>query len=92
MSDFNANASEPTIIPFCNLFKLKNFVKEPARYKNPENSRCINLFLILFLTVSRSFHNTCVFETGLSDFHKLVLTILRQKFESLPSKIIRCRT
>ena len=35
MSDFNANASEPTIIPFCNLFKLKNFVKEPARYKNP---------------------------------------------------------
>ena len=55
MSDFNANASEPTIIPFCNLFKLKNFVKEPARYKNPENSRCINLFLILFLTVQEVF-------------------------------------
>ena len=32
------------------------------------------------------------FKTGLSNFHKLVVTLLRSKFESLPPKIISYRT
>ena len=39
----------------------------------------------------RSFHNTCLYETGLSDFHKLVVTILRTSFKPLPPKIIKYR-
>ena len=64
---------------------LKNLVKEPTCYKNPNNPSCINLFLT-------NCANTCVFETGLSHFHKLVVTLLRSKFESLPPKIISYRT
>ena len=71
------------------FFKLKNLVKEPTCYKNPENLNYIDLFLT---NCARSFYSTCVFETGLFDFHKLVLTILRWKFKTLPPKIIRCRT
>ena len=63
-------------------------MKEPTCYKNPENPSCIDLFLT---NCPRSFHNTCLYETGLSDFHKLVATILRTSFEPLPPKIIKYR-
>ena len=61
-------------------------MKEPTCYKNPENPSCIDLFLT---NCPRSFHNTCLYETGLSDFHKLVVTIMRPSFEPLPPKIIK---
>ena len=31
------------------------------------------------------------FETGLSDCHKLVCSILRASFKKLPPKIVKCR-
>ena len=43
--DFDADVSDPSMTSFCTRFKLKSIVKEPTRYKNPENSSCINLFL-----------------------------------------------
>ena len=87
MSYFNANISEPTLTYFCTLFKFKNLVKKPTCYKNPDNPSCIAVFLTNCVW---SFQNTCIFETGLSDFHKLVVTLLRSKFKSLPPKIISC--
>ena len=33
----------------------------------------------------------CLYETGLSDFHELVATILQTSFEPLPPKIIKYR-
>ena len=74
MGDFNADVSDPSMISFCTLFKLK--------------SSCIDLFLTNCL---RSFHNTCSYETGLSDFHMLVVAVLRTGFEPLPPKIIKYR-
>ena len=65
---------------FALSFKLKSTVKEPTCYKNPENPSSIDLFLT---NCPRSFHNTCLYETSLSDFHKLVVTILRISFEPL---------
>ena len=88
MGDFNADVSDPSMTSFCTLFKLKSIVKEPTCYKNPENPSCIDLFLT---NCPRSFHNTCLYETGLSDSHKLVVTILRTSFEPLPPKIIKYR-
>ena len=54
LGDFNANISEPTLTSFCTLSKLKNLVKEPTCYKNPNNPSCIDLFLT---NCARSFHN-----------------------------------
>ena len=88
MGDFNADVSDPSMTSFCTLFKLKSIAKEPTCYKNPENPSCIDLFLT---NCPRSFQNTCLYETGLSDFHKLVVTILRTSFEPLPPKIIKYR-
>ena len=88
MGDFNADVSDPSVTSFCTLFNLKNIVKEPTCYKNPENPSCIDLFLTNF---PRGFHNTCLYETGLPDFHKLVVPILRKRFEPLPPKIFKYR-
>ena len=46
MGDFNADVSNPSITLFCTLFKLRNIVKEPTCYKNPENPSGIGLCLI----------------------------------------------
>ena len=89
MGDFNANISEPILTSFCTLFKFKNLVKEIICSKNLDNPDCIDLFLT---NCTRSFYNTCVFETGLSDFQKLVLTLLQSKFESLTPKIVSYRS
>ena len=45
----------------------------------------------LITNCPRSFHNTCLYEASLPDFHELVVTILRTSFESLPPKIIKYR-
>ena len=70
MGNFSADVSDPSVTSFFTLFKLKNIVKEPTCYKNPENLSCRDLFLT---KCPRSFNNTCLYETGVSDFHTLAI-------------------
>ena len=85
MGDFNANISESALTSLCNLFKFTNRDKKLTCYKNPNNPSYIDIILT---NCARSFHFTYLFETGLSDSHKLVVTPLRLKFESLSPKVI----
>ena len=77
IGDFNSEISETALRNFCDLYKLKNLVSEPTCFKNPNNPSCIDLFLT---NCSRSFQDTQVIETGLSDFHKMNLTVLKIYF------------
>ena len=77
IGDFNSETSETALRNFCDLYKLKNLVREPTCFKNPDNPSCIDLFLT---NCSRSFQDTQVIETGLSDFHKMNLTVLKMFF------------
>ena len=52
--------------------ELKSLVKEKTCFKS--NSSCIDLFLI---NNTLSFQSTKTVSNGLSDFHKLVLTVLK---------------
>ena len=61
---------------------------ESACYKNPEKPSCIDLFLT---NSSKSFQNTQTIETGLSDFHKLVVTILKMYLPNNQPKVITYR-
>ena len=47
---------------------------KPTCYKDAEKPSCIDLILT---NCPRSFQNSCVLETGLSDFHKMVTTIMK---------------
>ena len=51
--------------------------KQKTCFKNPDRLTCIDLTPT---NSSRSFPATCTVETGLSDFHKLIVTILKLPF------------
>ena len=51
---------------------------------NPEKPSCIDLILT---NRPKSFQNSSVVETGLSDFHKMTLTVMKTTFEKLKPRI-----
>ena len=73
---------------FFNLYLLKNLIKKPTCFKNPENPKTIDLILT---NRPRSFCNSDTLETGLSDFHKLTVTVLKTFFKKQSPKVISYR-
>ena len=70
IEDFNVELEECNISDFLNIYNLKNLVKQKICYKNSDNPSRIDLILTNW---HRSFQNINVFETGLSDFHKMTV-------------------
>ena len=83
--DFNSQIGENCIDTFMYQHNLQSKNKEPSCYKNPNNASCIDLFLT---NSPRSFYQTETFFTGLSDFHKLVLSIFKTNFTKSKAKEI----
>ena len=69
------------------IFDLTKFIKEPTCFKS-QNSTLLDLILT---NRPRSFLKSQNFKTGLSDYHKLVCSILRASFKKLLPKIIKYR-
>ena len=88
LGDFNSEISEPSMVEFCETYNLNNLIKEPTCFKNPENPSCIDVILT---NRTRSFQHTKVIETGLSDHHKLTLTVLKTFIQKQTPNIIRYR-
>ena len=88
IGDFNSEPTEPAMDEFCELYNLTNLVKEPTCFKNPNNPSLIDLMLA---NHPRSFQDTSVIETGLSDCHKMTVTVLKVHFQKLPPKVITYR-
>ena len=66
--------------------QLYNLVKDKTCFKNPENPRCIDLFITNSIM---SFQNTTTVATGLSDFHKMIVTVCKTSFpKSKPKEIV----
>ena len=89
MGDFNSEPIEETISDFMELYDLKNLVRVPTCYKNPENRSCNDFFLI---NKNLCFQDTNAFETGLPDFHKLFVTVMMTYFRKMKLKTIRYRS
>ena len=75
--DFIVQVKDTKLDTFSSIWNLKSLGKEPACFKNPSNSFCIN---ILPTNTTRGFQEAQVFETGLFDFRKLVVTVLKSTF------------
>ena len=88
IGDFNVEPNEANMKTFCNQYKLKSLNKEPASFKNVNEQSCIDLFLT---NNSKCFEDCLTLETGLSDFHKLIVTIMKTKHERFPPKIVNYR-
>ena len=88
LGDFNSETSEPEMTDFCEIYNLENLVKKPTCFKNPLNPSCIDLILT---NKTRSFQDTIVVETGISDFHQMTLTTLKTFYTKQTPKQITYR-
>ena len=88
MGDFNVDVKEVSLHLFYNQYKLRSLNKDPTCYKNIDNPSSIDLLLT---NSAKSFESSCTIETGFSDFHKLVVTVLNEKHERMPPKITQYR-
>ena len=88
MGDFNAKMSEASMNSFCNLYNFKCLVQEPTCYNNSERPSCIDLFLS---NCENYFLKTEILETGLSYFHKLIITATLLKFGKQTPQIVTYR-
>ena len=88
LGDFNVCVDNDTMRNFCNSYSLHILIKQPTCFKNPQNPSCIDLILI---NKPQSFQSTCVIGTGLSDFHRITVSVLKSHFRKLPPKIVTYR-
>ena len=73
---------------FCKNYNLKSLIWVPTCYKNPKNPLCIDLTQT---NSQRSFHSFCGIETGLSDFHRMTVTVMKASVQKLKLKVIHYR-
>ena len=88
IGELNSEIIEMAMSEFCETYNLQNLVKDPTCYKNPSQPTCIDLILT---NLPKLFQYSQTIETGLSDFDKLTLTILKTHFPRLKPNIVNYR-
>ena len=83
LGDFNAENTEPILSEFLEQYEAKNIMENKTCLKNPDRPTCIDLFLT---NSPQSFQNTITISTGLSDFHKMIITVLKSSFIKLKAR------
>ena len=76
IGDFNMAETEEQLKNFLDLYSLKNLVKVPTCYIS-HTPKCIDLILT---NRNRRVQKTATVETGLSDFHRMAVTVLKTTF------------
>ena len=88
IGDFNMQEDETLLYDFLYQYEASNLVKDETCFKNPDNPSCIDL---LITNKKGSFQNTSVFWTGLSDFHKMAVTVLKMTYVKAKPKELHYR-
>ena len=86
--DFNVEEEEYCLRDFLYEFNAKNLVKQKTCFKSIQNPSCIDLFLT---NCHQSFQNTTTVSTGLSDFHKMIVTVMKTTVPKAKPKIVQYR-
>ena len=89
LGDFNAEVENNFLKKFCNLYGTKSLIRIPTCYKNLANPTCIDQMLT---NSNRSFQISCTIETGLSDFHTMIATVLKIYFQKRETKLLITET
>ena len=69
IGDFNCEIGDDVISDFVDSYDLASLVRSPTCFKS-DSSRCIDLILT---NTKSSFQATTTIETGLSDFHTMIV-------------------
>ena len=84
--DFNIQEDEGSIQDFMDEFPPRNLIKEKTCFKSLDNPSCIDLFIA---NSSQSFKKNTTINTGLSDFHKMIITVLKSTFPKAKPKVVQ---
>ena len=82
--DFNAQENEESLSNFLYTYGMKSIVHEKTCFKSIHNPSCIDLFLT---NCSKSFQTTTAISSGMSDFHKMVVTVMKATFPKASPRI-----
>ena len=88
MGDFNVEPNDANMKDFCQIYGCKNIVKDKTCFKNPINPTYIDLIIT---NRPKSFQQSEVIETGLSDFHKMSLTVMKVFYNKQKPKVLQYR-
>lgn len=80
---------EEAMIDFSDTYNLTNLIKEPTCFKSAHNPTSIDVMLT---NRSKSFQKSSAIETGISDHHKMTVTVLKTYFKKLKPIIIKYRS
>ena len=86
VGDFNSEFIENCMKSFCNVNSLKTLNRGPICIKHPSNPSYIDLFLT---NRQQGFQQTHAIETGISDFHKMVVTVMKTHYKKQKAKTIQ---
>ena len=89
IGDFNSTMSDVPMKNFCELYDLDNLINVPTCFKNADNPSSID---VLLTNSENSFQNSIAIETGLSDHHKMVVTVLKIFIKKKDPVIINYRS
>ena len=86
MADFNMEPSDPSLKAFLNSNNLYNLIKSNTCFKG--KGSCIDLFL-----TNRKYSFKCSdsYETGISDHHHMIYTMLKSCFNNTEPKLLNYR-
>ena len=88
LGDFNEGIEDSAIKIFCSNLNLTSMINKPSCNKNPDKPTFIDL---ISTNCPASFQNSCVIETGLSDFHKMIVTVMKTSYRKIERKVINYR-
>ena len=88
MGDYNAEITKASMQEFCESYFLENMVKKATCFENPAKPTCIDLVIT---NKPGMFQNDKTDETGVSDFHKLVVSTMKLSHKKRPPRMIKYR-
>ena len=88
LGDLNSEIKEIPMKEFCETYNLINLINEPTCFKNPFNPSSIDVILT---NRSKRFQDSKAIETGLSDHHKMTITVLKTFFQKQSPLVIKYR-
>ena len=86
VGDFNSKFIENYMNSFCNVNSLKTLNRGPICIKHSSNPSYIDLFLT---NRQQGFQQTHAIETGISDFHKMVVTVMKTHYKKQKAQTIQ---
>ena len=88
MGDFNCEIQNNNFKHFCDNYNLESLITSATCFKNPNKPSCIDLMLT---NNKHQFKKSTTLVSGLSDFHRLTLTVLKDNFKKLDPRIATYR-